>query len=186
MGHPEEVLAYLADGNARYAAGGSAPRDYAVEREQTYEGQEPFAAVLACSDSRVPVEQIFDCGLGDLIVVRTAGHLLDDASRQTIAFAVQKLGVGAVVVLGHTDCAAVHEASGSAPPGSAADWIGGKVRSSLAAGVPADPRVAEREHAQATAARLSEIATVREAVDRSELAVAPAVYDLRTGVAEWL
>ncbi len=186
MGHPDEVIAYLAAGNERYAGGPGEPRDYAAERERTYDLQEPIAAVLSCSDSRVPVEEIFDCGLGDLIVIRTAGHVLDDAVTHTLGFAVEELGVGAIVVLGHSNCAAVYTATHEVRAGSAADWIGGRVRTSLLGQTIEGPSGAERAHARETARAVSGLTSVREALDRGDLVVRPALYDLRSGGVSWL
>jgi carbonic anhydrase len=186
MGHPQDVIAYLGAGNERYASGAAEPRDYGSERERTCEVQQPIAAVLACSDSRVPVEEVFDCGLGDLIVVRTAGHIPDDAVMRTLAFAVEELGVGAIVVLGHTNCAAVAKASAPATPGSAGDWIGGKVRPSLVGINPEQPCSAEIAHARATARQVGDLTSVRQAVDSGDTVVQPAIYDLRTGVVTFL
>jgi carbonic anhydrase len=186
MGHPDEVVAYLAAGNDRYASGLAEPRDYAAERAATYEVQEPLAAILACSDSRVPVEQIFDCGLGDLIVVRTAGHIADDAVMRTLAFAVEELGVGAIVVLAHTNCAAVESASRPVPAGSAADWIAGRVRGSLIGAAADEPSAPEIAHARETARKVGDINAVREGVLGGRLTVRPALYDLETGRITWL
>ena len=69
--------------------------------------QHPFAVIIGCSDSRVPPEIIFDCGLGDLFVVRTAGHALDDAGYASVQYVVEHLGVQLIVVLGHSGCGAV-------------------------------------------------------------------------------
>ena len=186
MGHPDEVIAYLAAGNQRYATGLAEPRDYAVERERTHDLQEPFAAVLTCADSRVPVERLFDCGLGELIVARTAGHVLDDAVTRTLGFAVEDLGVGAIVVLGHTNCAAVYTATHEVRSGSAAEWIGSQVRMSLWGETVEGPSGAERAHARATARAVAGLPSIREAVDRGDLVVRPALYDLRSGRVSWL
>ncbi len=186
MGHPDEVIEYLAAGNERYASGLAGPRDYAAERAQTCQLQEPIAAVLGCADSRVPVEQVFDCGLGDLIVVRTAGHVADDAVLRTLQFAVEELGIGAIVVLGHTNCAAVAAASHPVPAGSAADWIAGRVRMSLISATDDEPSAPEIAHARQTARKVGDIGAVREGVARGSLTVRSALYDLETGRVRWL
>jgi carbonic anhydrase len=186
MGHPDEVMAYLAGGNERYVSGLTEPRDYAAERAQTYRHQEPIAAVLACSDSRVPVEQIFDCGLGDLIVVRTAGHVTDDAVMRTLAFAVEELGVGAIIVLGHTNCGAVAATSRPVPAGSGVEWLAGRVRMSLVGATADEPYASEIAHARATARSVGGIGAVREGVASGRLTVRPSLYDLETGRVTWL
>lgn len=103
-----EALAELLAGNQRYMAGRLAhPHQVAERRVETACGQNPFAAILTCSDSRVPPEIIFDCGLGDLFVVRVAGNVLDDVVLGSIEYAAEHLGVGLVMVLGHSHCGAV-------------------------------------------------------------------------------
>jgi carbonic anhydrase len=106
-----EVLAGLLTGNRRYAADlPGAPRRDSYWREKTAGGQEPSAVVVACSDSRVPPEILFDQGIGDLFVVRTAGHVLDAAGMGSVHYAARQLDVPLVVVLGHTSCGAVSAA----------------------------------------------------------------------------
>ncbi len=115
----EEGLKRLTDGNKRYVAGGMIhKRQNAVRRTELAKGQHPFAVILSCSDSRVPPEIIFDQGLGDLFVVRTAGHVADDIAIASIEYAVEHLGVRLVLVLGHERCGAVTAAvNGGEAPG---------------------------------------------------------------------
>jgi carbonic anhydrase len=108
----EDALQILKDGNARFVAGDIDPdtrRDVA-RREQLAERQEPFAIILGCSDSRVPVEIVFDQGLGDLFVIRVAGNVVSKTQLGSIEFAADNLGARLVVVLGHTNCGAVDAA----------------------------------------------------------------------------
>lgn len=107
----QAALDRLLAGNQRYAAMRQIhPRQTSVERQHLVEGQHPFAAVLSCSDSRVPSELIFDQGLGDLFIVRTAGHVLDDLVLASLEYAVYVLGVPLLMVLGHAQCGAVSAA----------------------------------------------------------------------------
>ena len=115
----EQALEQLREGNRRFAEGRALHRFAGEERTSALGGQEPFAVVVGCSDSRVPVEAVFDAGVGELFVVRTAGHVLAAASLASVRFAVQKLGAPAVVVLGHEDCGAVS----AALAGDAPDWL---------------------------------------------------------------
>ncbi len=103
-----QALAALLAGNRRYVAGQSAhPHQTSGWRAETARGQNPLATILTCSDSRVPPEIIFDCGLGDLFVVRVAGNVLDDVVLGSIEYAAEHLGVSLVLVLGHSHCGAV-------------------------------------------------------------------------------
>ena len=114
-----EAMQKLLEGNARYVSGNVSHQDqYVVERRsELISSQHPFAIVVGCSDSRVPPEAVFDQGLGDIFVVRTAGQVLDNASLGSIEYAVEHLGVPLVVVLGHDNCGAVTAAvkGGEAP-----------------------------------------------------------------------
>ncbi len=107
MTDPTEALERLRAGNARFVAN-ELSRDISdVERARLTSGQEPFAVILGCSDSRVPTEVVFDQGLGDLFVIRVAGNIVARSQIGSIEFAAQKFATRLVVVLGHTHCGAV-------------------------------------------------------------------------------
>lgn len=118
------ALAELLAGNLRFVDEQRAhPNQDADRRAQVAAGQEPFALIFGCSDSRVAAEIIFDRGLGDLFVVRTAGHVVDNGVLGSIEFGVEVLDIPLVVVLGHDGCGAVRatidaHASGRTPSGS--------------------------------------------------------------------
>jgi len=195
-----EALTRLEEGNNRYrdgrladASDGGSPRDFV----DLSSGQAPFAAVLACADSRVPVEAIFDEGPGQIFVVRVAGNLAGPTAVGSLEFAVDELGVPLVLVMGHTSCGAVaaslallkgggHE---SLTPGLRAIvdrvHIPGGAREGQATDL--SPREVERHHAQAVARELvadSEI--LAEAVSSGALRVAASIYHLETGRVEML
>lgn len=105
---PAAVWEALQAGNQRFMDHrGDHPNQDAPRREALRDGQKPSAVVISCSDSRVPVEIIFDVGLGDLFVVRTAGEILDQAVFASIEYAIEALEVPLVVVMGHESCGAV-------------------------------------------------------------------------------
>src|SRR6187399_815126 len=103
-----EALRRLQDGNRRFAANRSAtaPLDSA-RRTELVSGQEPFAIILGCSDSRVPAELVFDQGFGDLFVIRVAGNIVAPSQVGSVEFAASRFGTRLVVVLGHSQCGAV-------------------------------------------------------------------------------
>jgi carbonic anhydrase len=104
----EEAVKRLLEGNRRYVAGkNSADHRTAKRRAEVAKGQHPFVVIVGCSDSRVPPEIIFDQGMGDLFVVRSAGNVIDDVAIGSIEYAVEHLGVQLVMVLGHEKCGAV-------------------------------------------------------------------------------
>ena len=98
----------LVDGNRRYVEGTMTHPDQTADRRgEVAKGQHPFAAIVSCADSRVPPEVVFDQGLGDLFVIRVAGNIADDAALGSLEYAVEHLGVGYIMVLGHERCGAV-------------------------------------------------------------------------------
>jgi carbonic anhydrase len=104
-----EGLELLRNGNRRFVADVRS-HDTLPSRARRIEltaGQEPFAAVLGCSDSRVPVEIVFDQGLGDLFVIRVAGNIVAPSQVGSVEFAAEQFGTRLVVVLGHSDCGAI-------------------------------------------------------------------------------
>ena len=101
----------LIEGNNRYASSMLIhPNQSVTRRAEVAKGQRPFAAIVSCSDSRVPLEIIFDQGLGDLFVIRLAGNIIDDAVLGSLEYAVEHLGVQYIMVLGHEHCGAVSAA----------------------------------------------------------------------------
>ncbi|MDP1709438.1 MAG: carbonic anhydrase [Candidatus Komeilibacteria bacterium] len=103
-----ETMQKLLDGNSRFAAGTAIkPNQNQKRRAELVQAQHPEAIIVSCSDSRVSPEIIFDQGLGDLFVVRTAGHVIDDAVLASIEYAAEHLHTQLIVVLGHKNCGAV-------------------------------------------------------------------------------
>lgn len=189
----------LIAGNARFASGLRSIDTFAAtgpERRQELarNGQTPFAVVLCCSDSRVPAETIFDCGLGELFVVRVAGNVVAPSLLGSIEFAVSNFGTKLVVVLGHSQCGAVKATIDTVKAGSHAptDNI-----QQIVLEIEPSARKAEAEHpsdpnaclAAATLAnversmqQLKSRSVVLDAMARKgELTIAGAVYNLHTG-----
>lgn len=106
-----DSLKKLVEGNKRFAQGQSIHPNRSEElRNALLDGQNPYAIVISCSDSRVPVEIIFDVGLGDIFVIRTAGHVLSNETMGSLEYAVHDLGVKFVMIMGHDNCGAVKSA----------------------------------------------------------------------------
>jgi len=108
-GTPDEALAAMMDGNQRFVSGQyrSPAEDLAILKQKNAESQEPFGAVLACADSRVPVEMLFDQSIGHLFVVRIAGNIVTPEVIASLEYGVAVLGTKAIMVLGHSNCGAV-------------------------------------------------------------------------------
>src|SRR4051794_26617867 len=108
MINAREALERLREGNRRFVAGrGEDVLTTPSRRRELADGQEPFAIVLGCSDSRVPAEIVFDQGLGDLFVIRVAGNIVAPSGIGSVEFAAERFGTRLVVVLGHTRCGAI-------------------------------------------------------------------------------
>jgi carbonic anhydrase len=109
---PDEALKALLDGNERFASGGltSFDKDMKILRDHTVDKQEPFAAVLSCADSRVPVEIIFDETIGHIFVARVAGNVVTPEIIGSLEYGAAVLGTKVIVVLGHASCGAVKAA----------------------------------------------------------------------------
>ena len=106
----DDVLERLREGAVRFRLGKSQTDYSKTQREAVAEEPTPSVVLLGCSDSRVPVEAVFDVGIGDAWVVRTAGHVLSDAGLASVRFGVEMWGIPLVVVVGHEDCLAVRAA----------------------------------------------------------------------------
>src|SRR6516225_3806525 len=104
---PEAALERLEEGNERYVEGVTRRHDFKHEREALASGQNPYAAILSCADSRIAPEYAFDSGRGDLFVCRVAGNFANDESVASLEYAVSVLATPLIMVLGHDACGAV-------------------------------------------------------------------------------
>jgi carbonic anhydrase len=104
-----EALERLREGNRRFASDAESSQALSTEtrRHALVDGQQPFAIILGCSDSRVPAELVFDQGLGDLFVIRIAGNIVAPSQIGSVEFAAERFGIPLVVVLGHSRCGAI-------------------------------------------------------------------------------
>ncbi|MBN1309079.1 MAG: hypothetical protein JXA18_14240 [Chitinispirillaceae bacterium] len=185
------AINFLFEGNRRFA--GSLlihPHQDRQRRTKCLQGQQPLAALLGCADSRVPPEVLFDCGIGDLFVVRTAGTVIDNAVIASLEYAVDHLHVPLIMVLGHTACGAVTAAlEGATPPGALGRLLDGIRNMCGSAGESATEGVdaVVRRYTVHIADSLRTAGTmVRAAVERDGCAVVPACYSLTEGTVELL
>jgi carbonic anhydrase len=201
---PEAVVQMLKDGNERFAAGKSLHEHTDISRLKQAgsenQGEHAYATVLTCSDSRVPVERIFDAGIMDIFVVRVAGNVVKTDEAGSIEYGLAHVHTPVLVVLGHTQCGAVkavadtvqghgHEFERNIPP-------------LVAPIIPAVER-AMRLHPDASAAEVVQRAieenvwqgiedlfmqspAVREMVGKGQVVVVGAIYDVGVGTIEWL
>lgn len=190
---PESVWQSIIRGNRRFVEGKSAhPRQNEGRRQELTHGQKPKAVVLACSDSRVPVEIIFDQGLGDIFVIRTAGEITDLSVLASLEFAVDGLGVKLVVVLGHESCGAVAAAKsaldGGDLPGGFQRVLIEKVTPSLLAARKDGQHTTdefERRHVQEIVNHIVDRSPeISSRLDAGEVGVVGLRYRLSDGLAE--
>ncbi len=195
-----DALQRLRDGNRRFAANtGTSSEDLPTRPAEVVDGQEPFAIILGCSDSRVPAEIIFDQGLGDLFVIRVAGNIVAPSQIGSVEFAATKFGTRLVVVLGHSQCGAIeetlrqlHEPSENRSRNlrSIVDFIRPSIESLLSQGLGDDPEAvieqAVRANVRASAEHMRHGSQILEELERDEgLVIVGAEYSLETGLVDF-
>jgi carbonic anhydrase len=190
---PATAWKTLKEGNERFAAGRPEHPNQSVERRASLvSGQQPIAAVFACADSRVAAELLFDQGLGDIFVVRTAGQAIDSAVLGSIEYAVAVLNVPLVVVVGHSGCGAVKAAVGAIDDGAVPGGFVRDVVERVAPSILVGRRDGlssvdefEKRHVAETVAQLASRSTIiAERLDAGTLAIAGVTYQLADGRAE--
>jgi len=192
----DQALASLAEGNARWVAGQNAnPATDSARRQSTSAGQKPFVSVLTCADSRLPVERLFDRGVGEVFVVRVAGNIAGPHEAGTIEYGVGHLNTPLLVVMGHSKCGAVAAAASGAQ-------VHGNVASLIASIAPSverarrnNPNLSGDEFVAAAVKEnvwqtvfdlLKSSSELRQAVLTGKLKVVGAVCDITSGKVEFL
>ncbi|SCL37235.1 carbonic anhydrase [Micromonospora pallida] len=187
---PVQALAELQAGNRRFVTGSPLhPNQDAGHRAAVADGQHPFAVVLGCSDSRLAAEIIFDRGLGDLFVVRTAGHVVGAEVLGSVEYAVTVLDTPLVVVLGHDSCGAVQAAreadgTGTTPPGYLGAVVGAvvpSVRRAAREGTTDVDRIVDIHIEHTVEVLLEQSVTLNRAVQEGRCAVVGMSYRLAAG-----
>jgi carbonic anhydrase len=183
---PEEALAELIAGNERYVNEKCIhPRGEMERVEETAPHQAPFAAVVGCSDSRVPVELLFDQGIGDIFVIRTAGNNVNsEMVMGSVDYAIEHLGVKLLLVLGHGSCGGVTGAitEGEEEHGNIGHLLA-TIRNDVSdyVGDLDSLDVAIRHHTHIQIERILAYPHVVEKIEKGELVVKAAYYDVNTG-----
>ena len=184
----EQALLELIVGNERYVTGKPVHPNQSIDRRQeAVEGQNPFAAIITCSDSRVPPEILFDQGIGDLFVIRVAGNIAGDSVIASAEIAAENLNVPLLMVLGHTGCGAVTAAiQGGGAPGRIG-WLCEAIhpaveRARRRPGDLLDNAVAA--NVTLTIERLYKSEILSGLAKENRLKIAGAVYNLNSGLVE--
>jgi carbonic anhydrase len=205
-GHPEKEngsmtaeasLKVLKEGNLRFSSGKALhPRSNASRRIQTDEkGQKPIATILSCSDSRVPVETIFDQGIGDVFVIRVAGNVVGADETGTVEYGVEHLGTPLLIVLGHTKCGAVTAAVNNSETHGNVTALVKKISPAVDKAKLVEPYVHNKDLVDITVeanvwlsieSLLKDSYILRELVKEGRVKVVGAKYDLKTGRVEWM
>ncbi len=192
----EAVLTELQEGNERFVSGKATNKNEAIDYAATLStGQAPFATVIACSDSRVPAELIFDQGFGDLFVIRNAGNtILDPVSLGSVEYSVNHLDVNTIVVLGHTSCGAItgvvmaadphHHIEGDESVTHLLEHIGEHIPSHVGTNKDLDQAILDNIDVQVDA--LMESENIQKRVNEGTLQILPALYNISTGVVTYL
>lgn len=194
---PDACLAKLVEGNQRWVDGNTNDPNTSLERRANVAdaGQKPFVTILTCADSRLPVERIFDRGVGDVFVVRVAGNVSGSSEVGTIEYGVEHLKTPLLVIMGHTKCGAVAAAASGAE-------VHGSVKGLIDHVMPAVERV-KRNNPNADAKELAALVVrenvwqstfdlfksspeIRTMVEEGKLKVVGAVCDINTGKVTWL
>ena len=189
---PAEALENLKSGNARFVAGETTHRNLPASVRATAGGQSPFAAIVSCMDSRVPVELVFDLTVGDVFSIRVAGNVVNRDVLGSLEFSTKIAGASLVLVLGHTNCGAVAGAIDGIDLGNLSGTLS-KLRPAVATvgpGSSGDRRytglVAEENvrNSMKEIRRQSEVLT--ELLESRTIELAGGIYDVETGQAKFL
>ncbi len=180
---PDAALSQLMEGNARFVAGklNSFDEDLSILKQKTAEKQTPFAALLSCVDSRVPVELVFDQSIGHVFVARVAGNICSPEMIASLEFGTAVLGAAAIMVLGHSGCGAVKAAiGGGAVPGQISALYAPLRPAVERAGPDLEATIKANAQIQADLLRTAS-PVLADLIKKGKLKVAAAYYDLGSG-----
>jgi carbonic anhydrase len=193
---PAQVLESLRAGNERFVRSDLTARDHSSQIRESADAQFPKAIVLSCVDSRVPVEDVFDKGIGDIFVARVAGNFINDDILGSMEFATKVAGAKLILVLGHENCGAIHAAIDGAELGHITGMlknIGPAIKRSKVSKGPRSSQnrllvheVSENNVRIAMENITKESPLLRKMKDNGEIDIKGAVYDMDTGVVNFL
>jgi len=184
---PAKALDALKEGNKRFRAGTSVQKNLPAKVKASAAGQYPFAVVLSCMDSRVPVETIFDQSIGDLFSIRVAGNVVNPDNLGSLEYATKVIGVKLIVVLGHSSCGAIKGAIDNVKLGNLTELVA-KIQPAIAAsgsGTSKDHAYVDRVGEQNVRDAMKEIheksPVVKQLLDSGAARLVGGWYDLETG-----
>ncbi len=182
---PQSVVDYMVEGNKMYIKNGknTAETSSSVRNSTATEGQSPYAVVITCSDSRVPPEHIFNAGIGELFVIRTAGNVIGDYELGSVEYGAEHLHTKLVLVLGHTNCGAVDAALSGGAHGYI-EKITDEISSCLPEGC--DAREAEILNVKNSISEIMKSEIMQELMNSGAVEIRGAVYNIESGEVEFL
>lgn len=193
---PQQVFESLQAGNERFVRSDLTARDHSVQIRESVKAQYPKAMVLSCVDSRVPVEDVFDKGIGDIFVSRIAGNFVNKDILGSMEFATKVSGAKLILVLGHENCGAIHAAIDDVKLGNITNMLKNirpAVKTSTLSEGPktSDNRLFVHEvsenNVKLTMQKIIEDSLlIKEMVEKGEVEIRGAVYDMDTGVVNFL
>jgi carbonic anhydrase len=192
---PDQAMARLKEGNARFRSGKTIHCDLMVQVKETAGGQAPFAAILGCMDSRVSPELVLDQRIGDIFVVRIAGNFVNTDIIGSLEYATKVAGAKLIIVLGHSECGAVKGAIDDVKLGNLTTTLA-NIRPAVLEvnNVPGErnsknktfvQKVADENAKDAAAGMLARSPVLAELVEQRILRIASAMHDVRTGAVTW-
>lgn len=182
---PSKAKQHLINNNALYVKSDKNNGDVSQKQRTNTatNGQAPYAVVVTCSDSRVPPEHIFNAGIGELFVIRTAGNVIGDFELGSIEYGVEHLHAKTVVVLGHTGCGAVSAAIDKHASGYIQTIINEIIP---AIGDETDPTKASQLNITNSIDRINQSEVLAELAEKDDISILPAIYDIEIGAVTFL
>jgi carbonic anhydrase len=188
---PQKVLDNLLAGNRRFVANDLTQRNHSRRIREAYEGQFPKAVILSCLDSRIPVEDVFDLGIGDIFVARVAGNFVNEDILGSMEFGCHVAGAKVIMVIGHTECGAVKAAIDDVKLGNITPMLA-KIRPAIEKGRPFDGKKGSdnpdyvahicRENVRLAVETIRERSEILRTMEADgSLKIVGAYYDLRSG-----
>lgn len=193
---PQQVIEMLKAGNERFVRSDLTARDHSFQIRESADAQFPKAIVLSCVDSRVPVEDVFDKGIGDIFVARVAGNFVNDDILGSMEFATKVAGAKLILVLGHENCGAIHAAIDGAKLGHITSMLKNIEPAVKRSTVSKGPRssqnrllvheVSENNVLVSIEKIIKESQILKKMMEDGEIDIKGAVYDMDTGVVNFL
>lgn len=188
---PDKIIAVLKEGNSRFVKGDLTFTDYPKQIMTASQGQYPAAVVLSCLDSRIPVEKVFDLGIGDLFVARVAGNVVNTDMLASMEFACKVMGSKLVVVLGHTECGAIKGAIDNVKLGNLTELLA-KIQPAIdsLSSFAGDKTSKNKEYVNKVTDKNVLVAmnnvrknspVLKEMEDKGEIDIIGGIYDISTG-----